>query len=494
MRNFALILVLLLAAGCAVQHPRLTPAQTVELKALLGTGKVVPKCDSNCYGDFLYNISSLQGMYLRGDWPTLAASVVTIGHANELSYYYLGQAAEHAGYPNAAIVYYDHSVAYQHGGDATRRCGPLMSCPLAAGQQAGQRILALKTMDPNSVSGADWDAAASRMASGSAPGAVVQGAVTVNELRNCTFHDDTYEVAIDLKDGTWLGDEHPKTAKGNSMLSWRVTGTAIGDLNGDGIPDGAFVGATSVGTMASREIYLYVMLGGGRHTLLKAMRLGGRDFSLISVAIRDGEVLVSAKVARGDQDEREEPAGHADLAFAVQGGRLKFVPGQVQEPLRPPVAASASGEDAALRKAALNFSIKLGGRSVRFRDGRRSERLANQSSGKSYLSHETITTIATGDLNHDGHKDAAIVDVITAQGQPDDTRLIAVLFRKGRAVSVVAGDTLGVNTRVTALSVRGGVIHVTKLVPVNKIAGAQRVTVQQRFRIRQGMLEDMDAN
>jgi tetratricopeptide (TPR) repeat protein len=68
-------------------------------------------CGVNCAATFAYNRSTLKRYYDQDLWNDLAVNVLGIGYGSDISYFYLGRAAEGLGYITAADTYYRLSLA-----------------------------------------------------------------------------------------------------------------------------------------------------------------------------------------------------------------------------------------------------------------------------------------------------------------------------------------------------------------------------------------------
>lgn len=71
------------------------------------TGKVRFDCIVTCSFKFGYNRGQLKSYYDSKNWALLAEKIYDLQYQNDLSYYYLAQATEGLGYPEAALAYYN---------------------------------------------------------------------------------------------------------------------------------------------------------------------------------------------------------------------------------------------------------------------------------------------------------------------------------------------------------------------------------------------------
>ena len=77
-----------------------------KLKEVL-TGKVRFDCVVTCSFKFGYNRGQLKSYYDSKNWTLLAEKIYDLQQQSDLSYYYLAQASEGLGYPEAALIYYN---------------------------------------------------------------------------------------------------------------------------------------------------------------------------------------------------------------------------------------------------------------------------------------------------------------------------------------------------------------------------------------------------
>jgi len=98
------LLVLIILGGCAT-----TTKQTPESYASFTRGEIRLSCGISCAGAWGSSRRQAKAFYDNGLWNDLAKKVIEIGFDNQLSYFYLGRAAEGLGYFNAARTYYTHA-------------------------------------------------------------------------------------------------------------------------------------------------------------------------------------------------------------------------------------------------------------------------------------------------------------------------------------------------------------------------------------------------
>jgi hypothetical protein len=95
-------------AGCAEQSPApMTPDRAV---ALLMTGRPLLRCRQECLGAWRKAQPEAADLAAGGKWRDLATLVLRIGYQDDLSLYYLGEAAAGLSYPLAAASFYRQSM------------------------------------------------------------------------------------------------------------------------------------------------------------------------------------------------------------------------------------------------------------------------------------------------------------------------------------------------------------------------------------------------
>jgi len=85
-------------------------------------------------------------MLVAEDWEELAVTVLQIGYQNDLSYFYLGRAAEGMKGYDAALKYYRISGALATGPSSRHRCYSVETCDgFRFPQDLGPRIAAVQS-------------------------------------------------------------------------------------------------------------------------------------------------------------------------------------------------------------------------------------------------------------------------------------------------------------------------------------------------------------
>ncbi len=126
-------------AGCETKYQTVTPDMQANMLADLKAGKPNLDCAEKCSFTWSAQVAAIHQLDLAEKWNDLAVRVMTIGFGSDLAYYYLGQAAQGLGYQQAAIDYYNLSLALNSGPNAFLRCN---------GGQALAAQLQVQTGDP----------------------------------------------------------------------------------------------------------------------------------------------------------------------------------------------------------------------------------------------------------------------------------------------------------------------------------------------------------
>jgi hypothetical protein len=103
--------------GCATERPRTAePLERHQVLTELAAGQLRLRCELACAASWRLERSTLRGLYANKLWGELAVAVARVGYTSDLSYFYLGRAAEEMGNLKAAETYFRFALA------ATSRC------------------------------------------------------------------------------------------------------------------------------------------------------------------------------------------------------------------------------------------------------------------------------------------------------------------------------------------------------------------------------------
>ena len=117
-----------LLGGCASQFGDATPERRQAMLQDFRDGKAELTCRIACQFTYSRALSSLHVMHQTQDWAGLSENILRIGYSNDLSYYYLGRAAEGLGYPRAALRYYQISGGIATGDERMAKCAASAEC------------------------------------------------------------------------------------------------------------------------------------------------------------------------------------------------------------------------------------------------------------------------------------------------------------------------------------------------------------------------------
>jgi hypothetical protein len=93
-----------MVTACTMKNVNTPPG---ELMRQLQAGQPVLDCSmEECGLGWIHSLPNMAALEATGRWQDLALSVMRIGYMDDLSYYYLGRAAENLGYLQAAQRYY----------------------------------------------------------------------------------------------------------------------------------------------------------------------------------------------------------------------------------------------------------------------------------------------------------------------------------------------------------------------------------------------------
>lgn len=120
-------MICLLLAGCVGQSAAVTAQQAL---AAVQTGQPLLSCREPCLAAWQAVQPQATQLAANRRWGDLAALVLRVGYEDDLTLYYLGNAAEAIGYPAAAATYYRRSARLSETEAAcrvlSRSCGGLV--------------------------------------------------------------------------------------------------------------------------------------------------------------------------------------------------------------------------------------------------------------------------------------------------------------------------------------------------------------------------------
>jgi hypothetical protein len=153
--------------GCSAKYDQLSPADQLTLLQRMAAGQVVLDCALGCATQWGATRRTLKYFHDTSQWGALALNVMKIGFNDDLTWYYLGRAAEELSYLDAARIYYAASLGaprcngalfnncdgFDLPADAQRRLGPLAGTRenIVAGGVPPSGALASKDGGPNAA-------------------------------------------------------------------------------------------------------------------------------------------------------------------------------------------------------------------------------------------------------------------------------------------------------------------------------------------------------
>lgn len=102
-------------AGCAIS-PSASSSRAASGDVLqeLNAGTLRLQCETTCFVHWRSQSRHLKSLHDNRVWADLAHEVAKTDYSSDLSYYYLGRAAEGLGHPEAAVIYYRLALSQLH--------------------------------------------------------------------------------------------------------------------------------------------------------------------------------------------------------------------------------------------------------------------------------------------------------------------------------------------------------------------------------------------
>jgi Zn-dependent protease with chaperone function len=105
-------------------------------------------CGAECAAPYLLKQSSLKESHNNKNWRVLALDTIKIGYRFDLSYYYLGTAAQGLGFNNAAKKYFEDSIKLSENKDSSCANGFILGCGGIDVIQASRQALSSLVLEP----------------------------------------------------------------------------------------------------------------------------------------------------------------------------------------------------------------------------------------------------------------------------------------------------------------------------------------------------------
>jgi len=116
------VIVVLFLCACTPRYTVVTPELRTQMMADLKAGKPNLTCDLECVFSWTSNFRRMIALHNASQWEALAELVMQVGHGKDISYYFLGKAAEGLGYYDAAAKYYHYSFELCNGRNKLYQC------------------------------------------------------------------------------------------------------------------------------------------------------------------------------------------------------------------------------------------------------------------------------------------------------------------------------------------------------------------------------------
>ena len=102
---------------------RIPQTEEAQMMARFASGNVVLDCSITCSAKYIFNQEQIWEYYRTGDWRSLALAVMKSGWTQDITYYFLGAAAEGMGYLEPASYYYQRAAWLATGSVSASKCG-----------------------------------------------------------------------------------------------------------------------------------------------------------------------------------------------------------------------------------------------------------------------------------------------------------------------------------------------------------------------------------
>ena len=142
-----LALSVLILAGCATQQVTVRPDFDRQLWAQFTAGTAVLECEAQCSSDYVHNQRDIWTRYDAQDWRGLALAVLHSGWHRDITYFFLGAAAQGLGYLEAADRYYRTAGSLASGARAMDKCATIYELcgPLSLPRDIYPRLTSVDT-------------------------------------------------------------------------------------------------------------------------------------------------------------------------------------------------------------------------------------------------------------------------------------------------------------------------------------------------------------
>lgn len=116
-RSLFICFIAIACVSCAATIERVDASNSGQLAEAFTLGQASLPCTLGCVGLFSGSRRDMRALHDMGKWQDLALLVIRIGYDSDLSWYYLGRAAEGLQVYDAALIYYSQAM------NSRLRCG-----------------------------------------------------------------------------------------------------------------------------------------------------------------------------------------------------------------------------------------------------------------------------------------------------------------------------------------------------------------------------------
>ena len=115
----------LTATSCANKPPTSQSDSDQQLMARFAAGASVLDCEGPCSAAYVYNQRDIWTRYDSQDWQGLALAILHTRWRRDITYFFLGSAAQGLGFPEAADRYYRIAATLATGPRAIDKCASI---------------------------------------------------------------------------------------------------------------------------------------------------------------------------------------------------------------------------------------------------------------------------------------------------------------------------------------------------------------------------------
>lgn len=324
----AVSLVLALWGCAAPRYEPVTPELRARYLADLQAGNLVLTCQTQeCAVGWIYKRNEMIKLHNAKQWESLAELVMQVGFTNDLGYLFLGRSAIELGHRDAALKFfqksadlYGDSIRLHHCRDAGGGCGELdlgVALPKLIGdiEKDGTSRKAAPGQGNGSKATEITATANSRGEVTGKNAKPVTKVVLENARLSLPYGNEPENRINDLP---FKKGKHHSVIDGSIQLQADLFKMAFGDLNGDGVEDGAYIASLHQGG-SGVFISMGVLLAGSSQPL-EPIYLGDRT-AIKSVSITSGNIILEI-LGHGPNDGLCCPSEKRRLVYSVKNNSL----------------------------------------------------------------------------------------------------------------------------------------------------------------------------